>query len=101
MATYAELLQAADDATLQNKIKVACFVAAETVRTESAGVANHVERLKWAQKVFFDPGTEANRMIWAVLAQNRAFTLAQITGASDSAVQTAVDAAVNVFAVAP
>lgn len=75
MATYAELLQAADDTGLQNKIKVACFVAAETVRTEANNVPNHTERLKWAQQVF--------------------------AGASDAAVQTAVDAAVNVFAVTP
>ncbi len=101
MATYAELLTASTDATLNDKIRVACVVAAETVRTEAASVANHTERLKWAQKVFLDPSVEALRMTWAVLAQNRAATLAAITGASDAAVQTAVDAAVNVFAVNP
>jgi hypothetical protein len=101
MATYAELITASADATLRDKIRVACVVAAEGVRTESAATANHTERLKWAQKVFMDPSVEALRMTWAVLAQNRAATLAQITGASDAAVQTAVDAAVNVFAVNP
>jgi len=101
MATYAELLTASVDAPLNDKIRVACVVAAETVRTEPAATANHVERVKWAQKVFHDPNSEASRMIWAVLAQNRAATLAQITGASDATVQTAVDAAVNVFAVNP
>lgn len=101
MATYAELLTASDDAPLNDKILVACFVAAEKVRTESASVANHVERLKWAQKVFVNPGAEKSRMVWAVLAQNRAATLLQITGASDSAVQDAVDTAVNVFAISP
>lgn len=101
MATYAELLTASADTTLNDKIRVACVVAAESIRTEATSVANHTERLKWAQKVFFDPTTEASHMLWAVLAQNRSFTLAQITGASDSAVQTAVDAAVNVFAINP
>jgi hypothetical protein len=101
MATYAELITASTDTGLRDKIRVACVVAAETVRTELASVPNHTERLKWAQKVFLDPSVEALRMTWAVLAQNRAATLAAITGASDAAVQTAVDAAVNVFAVNP
>lgn len=101
MATYAELITASTDSTLRDKIRVACVVAAEAVRTEAANVPNHTERLKWAQKVFQDPSIEALRMTWAVLAQNRTATLAQITGASDAAVQTAVDAAVNVFAISP
>ena len=37
-------------------------------------------------------------MVWAVLAQNRTFTAAQITGADDATVQTAVNAAVNLLA---
>lgn len=101
MATYAELLTAANDTALNDKIRVACVVAAEQVRGESAATPNHVERLKWARTVFSSPSSEAQRMLWAVLAQNRAATLAQITGASDAAVQTAVDAAVDVFAIDP
>lgn len=101
MATYAEILTAAADQPLADKIKVACFVAAEKVRVESAATANHVDRLRWAQRVFLNPAAEEQRMLWAVLAQNRAFTLAQITGATDAAVQTAVDDAVNVFAIDP
>lgn len=101
MATYAELLSASTDQTLGDKIMVACVVSAETIRTESTATPNHTERLKWAQKVFFDPGGVRNQMVWAVLAQNRAFTSAQILAATDSATQTAVDAAVNVFAIAP
>lgn len=98
MATYAELLAASENATLNSKIRVACFIAAETVRTEATSVPNHDNRLKWARRVFADPANEARRMVWAVLAQNKTLTLAQITGASDAGVQTAVDAAVDVFA---
>jgi hypothetical protein len=36
--------------------------------------------------------------MWPVLAQNKAAALSQITGADDATVQTAVNAAVNVFA---
>lgn len=98
MATYDELLTASSNDALNRKVRVAVFVAAETVRTENTGVANHANRLVWAKSVFANPDLEAKRMIWAVLAQNKGATLAQITGASDAAVQTAVDAAVDVFA---
>jgi len=98
MATYAELLQAAGNDSLRQQVRVASFVAAEKVRTESGATTNHAARLVWAKSVFANPESEGNRMLWAVLAQNRASTLAQIIGASDAAVQTAVDAAVDVFA---
>jgi hypothetical protein len=98
MATYAELIQASNNATLRDKIRVACVVAAETVRTEAGSVTNHANRLLWAKYVFKRPDDAFQDMLWAVLAQNRSSTLAQITGASDAAVQTAVDAAVDVFA---
>ena len=97
MATYAELLQAAESSTLKNKIRVAVIVAAEIVRTEETSVPDHVLRLAWAKQAFNNPDEEARRMLWAVLAQNRAATLEQITGADDATVQTAVNAAVNAF----
>lgn len=99
MATYTELLQAAENPAITSKVRVACIIAAETVRTEGTGVANHALRLTWAKAVFANPETEAKRMLWAVLAQNRSNTLAAILAATDAQVQTAVDAAVDVFAV--
>lgn len=98
MATLIELLQAASNDTLGQKVRAACFIAAEKVRVEAGATTNHAARLVWAKSVFADPEKEGKRMVWAVVAQNAGFTLAQITGASDSAVQTAVDAAVDVFA---
>jgi len=98
MATYDEMITAAEDGGLNKKMRVACIVAAEKIRTEAGATANHALRVVWAKRVFENPRTEAERMIWAVIAQNRGVTLAQITGASDAAVQTAVDAAVDVFA---
>lgn len=98
MATYAELLTAASNETLINKIRVAVVIAAEIVRTEDGSVLNHSNRLIWAKQVFINPDVEAQRMIWAVLAQNRAATFTQIINADDATVQTAVNAAVDVFA---
>lgn len=98
MATYAELLVAAENPDLNNRIRVACIVAAETIRTELPSVTNHANRMVWAKAVFANPVSEAQRMLWAVLAQNRTATLSQLTGATDATVQTAVNAAVDVFA---
>lgn len=98
MAIYTDLLIASENPTLNLKIRVACFIAAETVRNEVVTTPNHANRLLWAKNVFLNPGQESQRMLWAVLAQNKSFTLAQITGASDAQVQTAVDACVDIFA---
>lgn len=98
MATYDELLSAAGNTGLLNKVRMACVVAATTIMAEAGTVTNHTNRLLWAKTVFNDTAAAGEKMMWPVLAQNKAATLAQITGADDATVQTAVDAAVNVFA---
>lgn len=102
MATYDELLGVANGAgsgsQLYGRVKVACLVACDTIRSEAGTTPNHSNRLKWAATVLQDPDTAAKRMLLAVLAQNRAATLAAITSAGDTTVQTAVDAAVDLVA---
>ncbi len=99
MATYTDLKLVSVDPTFLDRVQVACIVASEQIRLEALAVPNHDARVAWAKAVFANPRQEATRMVWAVLAQNRAATLAQITGATDAQLQTAVDAAVNLFAV--
>jgi len=96
MATFAELVTASANSGLVEKIKIATLVSADNIRVESTGAPNHQARVRWASKVFGNPEAESTRMIWPVLIQNRSATLAQITGASDAAVQTAVDAALGI-----
>ena len=101
MATYDELLAIATTPTgaaLKNKIRVAAVVACDVIRAEDAQTANHANRLIWASRTLDNPGAAAEKLTWAVLAQNRAFTVAQITGADDATVQTAVNAAINLIA---
>lgn len=98
MATYAEILTASENETLNNKIRVACVIAAEAIRTEATATANHANRLIWAKSVYQNPVAEAKRMLWSVLAQNNGATLAAITGAADATVQAAVNTAVDSFA---
>lgn len=62
MATYDELLLAAEDAGLNKKIRVACIIAAEAIRTEVVGATNHANRMLWAKAVFQNPPAEATRM---------------------------------------
>lgn len=98
MATYAEIFALNSNLSLKERVSVACVVAAETIRIEADTVGNHANRLLWAKRVFENPMAEAGRMLPVLLAQNRAASAAAIEGATDEALQTAVDAAVNVFA---
>jgi len=99
MATYAELLNiATTDDGLKQQIKVACVVACDVIRAEDAQTPNHAARLAWARATLDNPDRAAGQMVLAVLAQNRAATAAQITGADDATVQTAVNSAVNLLA---
>lgn len=101
MATYAELLALATDgsgAPLHKKIQVAVIVACDNIRLEADTTANHVNRLKWAAESVTQPGAVAGPLMWAVLAQNRTSTMAQILAATDAQVQSAVDAAVDLLA---
>ena len=100
MASYAELLSIANTSdAFKQRVLVACVVACDVIRAEADATANHAARLSWARGALQNPSGVASQMVWAVLAQNRAFTSAQITGADDATVQTAVNAAVNLLAV--
>ena len=101
MATYQQLLDIASTASgdaLRQQLRIAVVVAADSIRVEAPATVGHALRMAWALSAIKSPDSAAREMLWAVLAQNKAFTVAQITGASDSAVQSAVDAAVNLLA---
>jgi len=98
MATYMELKALFNHSDLQDKVQVACIVAAETIRSEDPGTSNHTNRLLWAKAAFEDPRSTQNEMLMALLAANKDASVASITGATDSAIQTKVDDAVDVFA---
>jgi hypothetical protein len=98
MATYDELLLAAEDPGLNKRVRVACVIAADAICNELATATNHANRMLWAKSVFQNPTAEAQRMLWAVLAQNKGATLAAIKGADDATVQAAVNTAVDRFA---
>lgn len=98
MASYTELYGLWSNADLRNKVAVACIVAADMIRTEDVGTTNHANRLIWAKVALASPASQADTMLMAILAQNKALTVTAILGAADSALQTAVNNAVNILA---
>lgn len=98
MATLAEIWTLLEDPALKEKVSAACLIAAETVRTEDAGTANHANRLIWAKQTFKNPVGAGQNFLKALLAANSTLTVAQLQGATDAAIQTAVNNAVNIFA---
>lgn len=98
MASYQELFDVSSNTALLNRITAAVAIQAEAVRVENPATTNHANRLIWAKEAFSDPAGMAKRMMWAILAQNVAFSQAQILAANDAAVLTAVANAVDVFA---
>lgn len=97
MALYVDLHALAANSTLRSRVAVACVIAANSIRIEDIATAKHAERLIWAKAVYSSPTTEASRVLWSVLAQNAALTVAQIEAASDGSIQTAVAAAIDAF----
>ena len=108
MATYLELrglFQQGSD--LANRVETAVVVAAEMIRNLDDTAANgfeddtgtqHALRKTWAASAFVQTGSLAQQALKAILAQNRANTVAQIDGASDATLQTAVNKAVDLLA---
>lgn len=99
MATYEELhgLMSGSSA-LRNRVVVAVVVAAEEIRGEDGGTANHANRLIWAAGAFARPTAIADELLMAVLAANKDLAVSAIESATDAAIQSAVDAVVDLFA---
>jgi hypothetical protein len=98
MATLVELSGLVNDPTLTAKCSAACMIAAEAIRLENTGTANHANRLKWAKKVLENPSAQGIMMVRAALAANASLTLVQLNLATDASIQTAVNNSVDTLA---
>ena len=92
MATYVELFDLRSDDALRNKIAVACVVKAADLID---GATPTTAEITWANEAIQSPLSKAEAIMNYVLAANKAGTVAQIQGASDSAIQANVDTAVD------
>jgi hypothetical protein len=95
MATYEELHNLAGNNALLDRIAVAITIKADAILND--GAATTAEKA-WAKTAFVDPQSQAKAFQNAVLAANSSATVAAINGATDSLLQTNVDAAVSIFA---
>lgn len=91
MATYLELHGLRQNSDLQDKIAVACVIAAEAKLSGSPSAAEAA----WAKGVIASPGPTAMAVINAVLAANKTASASTIAEASDASIQTNVDAVVD------
>lgn len=92
MATYIELFNLRNNANLSNKIATASAIKAHAILAEALPSA---ERKAWAENALSDPSSVVPQLIWFLLADNASATVGNITGASDSTIQTAVNDAVD------
>lgn len=98
MATYIELRQLFGNGDLLNRVEVGCIVAAHAIYAEAPETANHANRLVWAVQTMTQPRFAAEKMLMSLLAANKTAAVGTISGASDATIQSAVDAAINLFA---
>ncbi len=98
MATYEELFDLRRNHSLLDKITTAVIVATDDIRTEPVGVANHANRVIWSREAAKSPRQMAEVFMAMVLAANKTATVGNISGASDTAIQTNVDAVIDYFA---
>jgi len=95
MATYTELhgyRSTQDYQDTLNRVVVAVAIKAEDIASAASPTA---EEIAWAISALNNPRSQANSIINFVLAANNTMSLAQITAASDSAIQANVDTAVD------
>lgn len=100
MATYTDLRQVFGDGYLLNKVDVAVAVKAQTIIDSGTATA---EQLAWASQTLTSPRPQSEKFLKYILAVNKALEIGDpetggtILGASDVAIQTNVNSAVDVF----
>ena len=97
MATYTELATIADDAgfgSLQSKVRVAVIVKATSLIDAATPTAAEIE---WSKTALANPNSVADDVTRYIIAANKGASVAQIVGATDTAVQNNVDSAVDKF----
>jgi len=93
MATYLEVRDLFNDSDLTNRVAVAVLVSVK----DKLAVSPTTAEKAYAAKVFANPQAEAKKVLKYVLAVDNGSTVAQIQGVSDAALQTNVDAVIDVL----
>lgn len=96
MANYLQIFDFRVNQDLKKRVVVSITIAARNVLAEDSQTANHENRLAWAKRAITSPETEADRMIWAVLANPT--IQSDPVNASDGDFQFEINSQVNNFA---
>ena len=95
MATLSELSDISSQpgyGALEGKIRVAAIIKAQVIADSQSPTA---EALAWARNALSNPATAAKEILPYVIAKNNGVAISASLSASDSAIQTNVDAAVD------
>lgn len=92
MATYAELFELRSNSPLRNRVAVAIVVKAQDLID---GASPTAAEITWANAALSSPVDMAGHILNYVLAANKGASENEILGASDPAIQTNVNAAVD------
>jgi hypothetical protein len=100
MATYVELYTLQSDATLLQRVTSALNISAVTIFEESTATVGHDRRVLFAKEITRAPLGDNIQisMLKFLLGKFNAMTVANIQASTDAQIQTAVDAAINLFA---
>lgn len=90
MATYSELRDLFNDADLLNRVEVAVII-------EANGLADNASNNAWVAAAYSSPKQEARKALMGVLATNNGLDVAQIQGATDAQLQSAVASVVSIL----
>lgn len=97
MATYLELARLTEQndwGDFIDKIKTACVIKATAIIDSTTPTA---EAKAWAEATIADKENAALSLVWYVIGSNDTATVTAILTASDSAIQTNVNSAVDVL----
>lgn len=97
MATYLEIARITEESTwgdFFDKIKTACVIKATAIIDSTTPTT---EAKAWAEAAIADRVSAADSLVWYVIGSNDNLALATILAASDTSIQTNVDAAVDVL----
>lgn len=95
MATFLEIHNALNTSTLEDlrkKIWVAVLIKAQAIIINDDALAS---QKSWANSVLRNPNYETECLLHFVIGLNSGLTIAQMAGAADNSVQTAVNNAIT------
>lgn len=98
MASYSEIYELRQEVGFAHRIESAIADVANDIMLEDSGVPNHDNRLFWAASAMKFPGEQLGGVLSGVLIANQNSSKAEILGAPDAALKSAVAALVDLFA---